>query len=160
MVVEFLTFSADQTEQVGANLAALLLPGDVVAMIGDLGTGKTTLARGLANGLKVKVPASSPTFSLINHLYGSVPVIHMDAYRLSSSNDLFELGFYDLPFEASVLLVEWEDRILDALPEDRITVEMSTIPDAADARRICIRTGQCEAANRINQLKGAHNFER
>lgn len=152
MDIKLLTVSATETEAVGASLAALLRRGDTVLLMGDLGAGKTTFVKGLAAALNVSSPASSPTFALISHLHGPLPLIHMDAYRLNSSSDLYELGFYDLPVESSVLLVEWADRVLDGLPETRITVEIASPSCRPDERSITIGATTPELNARIGRL--------
>ena len=91
--MEFITHSPEQTEAVGAALAKILLPGDIVAYRGDLGAGKTAFTRGLAQGLGCKEPVTSPTYTIVNeYLSGRIPLFHFDMYRLHSSDDLWGIG--------------------------------------------------------------------
>ncbi len=154
MSLTFLTSSAAETEEVALQLAHLLRPGDTIALKGDLGAGKTTFVRGIARALNADVPATSPTFSLINHLPGNIPIIHMDAYRLASSNDLYDLGFYDLAVDSAVLIVEWADRIIEALSENCILVEITPINADSDERHISISSAATPVMSRIDALKG------
>lgn len=107
------------TARFGARLAALLAPGDVVGLRGDLGAGKTFLAAAVARALGVppKVPVTSPTFTLVNEYPGGrLPVFHMDLYRLASPAELHDLGLREYYDGAGVCLVEWCDRFADLWP--------------------------------------------
>ena len=111
------THSPEETEALGARLAACLKPGDVVAYFGDLGAGKTAFTRGLARGLGIRQPVTSPTYTLVNeYLDGKMPLFHFDMYRLSSSDDLFDIGWEDYLTRGGVCAVEWSENVADALP--------------------------------------------
>ena len=116
------------TRALGRRLGALLQPGDFIALSGDLGAGKTLLARGAAEGAGVPdgEQASSPTFALV-HVYrgGRVALQHLDLYRLSGPADLFALGFDDLLAEPAATLCEWPERAGVALPADRLELALS-----------------------------------
>lgn len=118
---------ADAMHALGVRLGAALRAGDLVVLTGPLGAGKTTLTRGIGEGLGVRGPVSSPTFVLARthpSLVGGPPLVHVDAYRLSSAAELDDL---DLDYEASVVIVEWGaglvDGVADSLLEIRITRE-------------------------------------
>jgi len=114
---------AAATQAVAARLAALLRPGDVVGLVGDLGAGKTTFVQGLARALGVPGPISSPTFTLVHeHARGRLPLFHWDAYRLAGPADLADLGWDEYLRAGGVVVVEWADRIADALPAERIDI--------------------------------------
>lgn len=119
--------SPSETLELGRRLGALLRPGDFVALLGELGAGKTVLARGAAEGAGVTDVASSPTFALVN-LYrgGRVALQHVDLYRLSGPSELFALGFEDLLAEAAATICEWADRAGPALPADRLEIALET----------------------------------
>lgn len=130
LVVE--TRSAKETEALGAAVAAALFPGACVALRGDLGSGKTVFARGVVHGLGVPeaVPVTSPTFVIISEYQGRLAVHHIDAYRLKGVKEIVDLGSRELFFGDEVSLVEWAERIEDALPDERLDVAMeSTGPD-------------------------------
>ena len=126
--------SPEETRALGRRLGGLLRAGDFVALIGELGAGKTLLVRGAAEGAGVTDAASSPTFALVN-LYrgGRVSLQHLDLYRLSGPLELFALGFEDLLAEPAATLCEWADRAGPALPEDRLEVRLD--PAGPEERR-------------------------
>ena len=137
--MEFLTSSPEQTEAVGEALAAHLHPGDVIAYYGGLGAGKTAFTRGLARGLGVCEPVTSPTYTIVNeYLSGRMPLFHFDMYRLSSSEELFDIGWEDYLARGGVCAVEWSENVDDALA-DAICVLIERTGD--DSRRITISGG-------------------
>jgi tRNA threonylcarbamoyladenosine biosynthesis protein TsaE len=115
------------TALLGGRLAALLRPGDVVGLCGDLGAGKTHFAAAVARALGVpeKVQVSSPTFTLINEYTGGrLPVYHMDLYRLGAAAELYELGLWEYYDGRGVCLVEWCDRFCDLWPEEALVLTL------------------------------------
>ncbi|MCD8332037.1 MAG: tRNA (adenosine(37)-N6)-threonylcarbamoyltransferase complex ATPase subunit type 1 TsaE [Oscillospiraceae bacterium] len=105
------TASVEQTEQAGAQLARRLSPGDVVALTGDLGAGKTAFVRGLAAGLGVSQPVTSPTFTIVNEYEGGrCPLFHFDLYRLEDEDALFDIGWEDYLSRGGICAVEWSER--------------------------------------------------
>ncbi|HUJ24421.1 MAG TPA: tRNA (adenosine(37)-N6)-threonylcarbamoyltransferase complex ATPase subunit type 1 TsaE [Myxococcales bacterium] len=122
----------DATRALGRKLGALLMPGDFVALIGELGAGKTALVKAIAEGARA-APASSPTFALVNvYEGGRVRLQHLDLYRLAGPADLFALGFDDLLREPAATLCEWADKATAALPADRLEIALAHA--GADAR--------------------------
>jgi tRNA threonylcarbamoyladenosine biosynthesis protein TsaE len=128
------TDSVDATRAVAAALAPLLEPGDVISLVGDLGAGKTAFAQGLARGLGVEGPVTSPTFTIVQEYEGRVPVAHVDVYRLERVQDLYDLGFDELIDNGRVTIVEWGDLVAPALPPDHLVVRIE--PGAADSERV------------------------
>jgi tRNA threonylcarbamoyladenosine biosynthesis protein TsaE len=112
-------WSADEmaTKAIGAAVAGLLEPGDVVGLAGDLGAGKTRLVQGAADALGADGPVLSPTFMLVREYDGDPPIHHVDAYRLSGPLELEDLGLEDVLATDAVVFVEWADRVAAALPE-------------------------------------------
>jgi tRNA threonylcarbamoyladenosine biosynthesis protein TsaE len=135
-MIRTLTTAATATENVGAALGALLGPGDLVVLAGDLGAGKTTLAKGIARGLGVEEPVTSPTFAIVQQYDGRVPVAHADVYRLVTFGELEDLALDEL-LEDHVVLVEWGDAVSDALPSDRLEVRLGLGP-GRDERSITV----------------------
>jgi tRNA threonylcarbamoyladenosine biosynthesis protein TsaE len=121
------TASADDTREVGTKLAPMLEPGDVVVLCGDLGAGKTTLVQGVARGLGVAQPVTSPTFTLVKEYDGRVPLTHADVYRLERVQDVVDLGLEE---SDGVVFIEWGDVVEDLFPTDRLRVELTTRWDA------------------------------
>jgi len=143
------TTSAEQTRQLAAGLAPLLAPGDFVALIGPLGAGKTCFVQGLAAGLGVEGQVRSPSFVLMRVHRGSVTLCHADAYRLDSAEELLDLGFDDW-LDDCVVALEWADRAQEALPAERIEVDISY---DNDGRRIVLRGIGQRPASILEQLK-------
>ena len=143
--MEFITHSAAETEALGAKLAAVLQPGDVIAYLGDLGAGKTAFTRGLARGLGIAEAVTSPTYTLVNeYLDGRLPLFHFDMYRLSDADELFDLGWEDYLARRGVCAVEWSENVWEAL-ENPITVQIRTDADDEALRRITITGGRSNA---------------
>jgi tRNA threonylcarbamoyladenosine biosynthesis protein TsaE len=119
------TSSAQETVDLGRRIASHLRAGDVVALVGNLGAGKTQLTRGLAAGLGADPrQVASPTFVLMSEYEAPVPVVHIDAYRIQSLADLESIGFTPELLEKSVTVVEWADRIAGELPADHLRIEL------------------------------------
>ena len=117
------TADASSTQALAEAIAAAFLPGDVVALSGELGAGKTCFVQGAARGLDIEVPVTSPTFVLIRQYRGRLPIVHADVYRLNRMQDVFDLG--DEVFAPDVVtFVEWGDAIASVLPSDRLDVEI------------------------------------
>lgn len=106
------------TEEFGIKLASTLEPGDIVALIGDLGTGKTTLTKYIAKGFGVTETIDSPTFNIVKeHKSGRLPLFHFDVYRLSSGDELLDIGADEYFYAAGVCIIEWADVVADVVPE-------------------------------------------
>jgi tRNA threonylcarbamoyladenosine biosynthesis protein TsaE len=122
--VRLLTSGPDQTRDVGAAIAELLRPGDVVALSGELGAGKTCLVQGAAGRLGVQERVTSPTFVLVR-LYDEArpPVVHCDVYRLDTLRDVYDLGDEVLAPDV-VTFVEWADAVTPMLPDDRLEIDL------------------------------------
>ncbi len=129
----FTTDDAGETDRAGELLAACLKPGDVVALAGDLGAGKTRLVQGLAHAFGVQGAVTSPTFNILLVYHGVLPLYHFDLYRLEHEGQLEDVGFYESLESDGVCLIEWGDRFPDALPEDHLLV---TIERDGEMRRV------------------------
>ena len=149
MTRNYQTNSAEETRTLASNLGAVLRPGDTLCLIGDLGAGKTTFTQGLALGLGLPPdePVNSPTFMLLaEHPGGRVPLFHFDVYRLPDSSALYDLAFDEYLSGEGVVVIEWADRITDALPPDRLDLVFSAV--SYETRQITI-TAQGERAKEI-----------
>jgi len=124
-MIELLLKSPSATRKLGRKLGEELAEGDFIALIGELGAGKTLMVKAIAEGAGIPEAASSPTFALVN-LYrgGRVALQHLDLYRLSGPAELFSLGFDDLLREPAATVCEWADKARDALPRDRLEIEL------------------------------------
>ncbi len=144
--------SPEMTQQVARALAGLVGAGDLVALIGPLGAGKTCFAQGLARGLDIREVVASPSFVLAKHYPGSPGFLHVDAYRLSSAQEFWELGLAE-QMEANVTAVEWADRVAEALPEDRIELRLQYAD--GNARTIEVRASTQRHQGVIRELEHA-----
>ncbi|WP_173327718.1 tRNA (adenosine(37)-N6)-threonylcarbamoyltransferase complex ATPase subunit type 1 TsaE [Eubacterium pyruvativorans] len=109
----------EDTKAFGRKLAEELEAGDILALIGDLGTGKTTLTKSVAAGLGVTEDITSPTFNIVNEYHsGRLPLYHFDVYRLESGADLFEIGGEEYFDAGGVCIIEWADLVAEVLPDD------------------------------------------
>jgi len=114
----------------GQQLGALVGEGDVIALIGDLGGGKTWFTKGIALGLGIDADSIvSPTFTLVNEFHGTHPLYHIDLYRLSTRSDIAAIGLEEYLPGNGVTVIEWADRWPDELPEETIHVELSIVDD-------------------------------
>ena len=125
------THSPEETASLGRRLGERLEPGDVLAMVGQLGAGKTQLTRGLALGIGSDGPVTSPTFKLVNEYEGRVRLYHIDAYRLHGADDLLALGCDEFFDGAGAAAVEWADRITAALPAEHLRIDIAIAGPAA-----------------------------
>jgi len=123
----------EETEGLGRKLGAMLFPGAVIALIGQLGAGKTHFTRAIAEGLGVRNPASvnSPTFVLIQEYPARLPIYHFDAYRLKTSREFAELGAEEYFRGDGVCIVEWADRVPDSMPEERLEIAIRITGETA-----------------------------
>src|SRR5512138_3137915 len=135
----FRVATAEETRALGARIATLLAPGDLVVLTGPLGAGKTTLVQGIAEGLKVRGPITSPTFVIARvhpSLCDGPALVHVDAYRLGGRLEVDDLDL-DASLEESVTVVEWGEDLVEALAEDRLEIEITLSP-AGDERTLRI----------------------
>src|SRR5438477_10067602 len=142
--------SPDQTQALGRALGQLLAPGDVVALIGPLGAGKTAFAQGVARGLGVPADArvASPTFTIVNEHRGRLTLYHVDLYRIGDATELDDIGLYEYLNGDGVCVVEWFDRVPEAQPPDRLEIRFT--PGAGDDDRLLVaRAHGPDAAPRL-----------
>jgi len=144
------TRSAAETQALGRALGAVLAEGDVVAVSGPLGAGKTCFIQGLARGAGVTDNVTSPTFIIHRQHRGRVPFHHIDAYRLCGGEALLEAVGPELFSEPSVVAVEWADRVADALPDERLWVDLRC---AADGRNVHVKADGTRARQILSALE-------
>lgn len=138
MQKEYIVNSLKETEELSKKISKSIKCGDCILLYGEIGAGKTTFTKFLLENLGVKSIVSSPTFTLLNEYTGKFPVYHFDMYRISSSEELYELGFEDYIdsknskfVETGLTLIEWPDNVKDILPKDRIEIEILKLGDSA-----------------------------
>jgi tRNA threonylcarbamoyladenosine biosynthesis protein TsaE len=129
--VRLRTGSPEQTRATGRAVAAVLEPGDVVILAGELGTGKTVFAQGLLRALGVEEHVVSPSFALVREYEGRMPVAHVDVYRLDRVQELIDLALDESAAARGVTVVEWGDRVARALGPERLEVRLDRLPVGA-----------------------------
>ena len=118
-----------ETQRIGATLAKQLQPGSILAFFGPLGSGKTSLIQGICQGLGAKIPASSPSFVMINQYPGKQTAYHLDLYRLKNIEELIDLGYEEYFYGEGICLVEWAEKAQKLLPQRRWEVELKIISE-------------------------------
>jgi len=151
MEIKIQSSSSEDTFRIGAIIGSRAEKGDIIALIGDLGTGKTCLTQGIAAGLGVDAayPITSPTFTLINEYPGRFVLYHFDIYRLEGSKDLEDMGYEDYFYGDGVVVIEWAERIRDILPEGVLSISLKYLNEHM---RELIVTGNEGKINIINNL--------
>ncbi len=138
--MEVVSTAAATTRAIGAAIASVLRAGDVVVLTGDLGSGKTELAKGLAAALGVTDRVVSPTFAIVREYDGRMPVHHLDVYRLGRMQEAIDLGIEEL-LDDGVVIVEWGEAVGELLPADRVEVALALgppDPGAEDVRAVTV----------------------
>lgn len=125
--MKYRTFSTEETEQIGFKLAGHLKPNSIIALNGVLGAGKTVLTRGIARGLGISGIIKSPTFTIICEYEGSLPLYHMDMYRISGDDEFEMTGGKELLTSGGVCVIEWSENIRESLPEEIISVTIRVV---------------------------------
>lgn len=132
------TYSAEETRIVGASLAPVLLPGDVISLSGDLGAGKTAFVQGVAIALGVEARVTSPSFTIVHEYEGRFPIIHLDVYRLDSFQQVIDLGFEEYLDPHSIVLIEWGEAIAPMLPRRHLDVDIRRAQDPSSEEERCL----------------------
>lgn len=134
------TNSAEETYELGEKIGQKAAPGAVYALLGDLGVGKTVFTKGVAAGLGVKEPISSPTFTIVQvYESGKLPFYHFDVYRISDVDEMEEIGYEDYFYGTGVSFVEWANLIEEIMPEETVTIRIEKdLSKGFDYRRITI----------------------
>ena len=137
----FVVRGTEEMAALGKRIAEHLEPGDLIALTGNLGAGKTTLTKAIAEGLGISEMVTSPTFTIVQeYRSGRLPLYHFDVYRLNRPEELFEIGYEDYFFGDGVCIVEWADQIRELMPDD--TTEINISYGESDQERICRITGK------------------
>ena len=127
----FQTKSTEETQELGKIIGSLVKPGDVIAMTGTLGAGKTTITQGIALGLGITENVTSPTFCLISEYEGRMMLYHMDVYRLDGSEDFINLGVDDMLYGNGLCIIEWSEKVKSELPKKSIHLDIAPQKDGS-----------------------------
>ena len=127
----FKSAGVDETTRFGERLGMLLSPGDIIALNGELGAGKTTLVKGIVRGLGVTDmrAVKSPTFALVHKYEGRIPIYHFDAYRLEDGEEMLNIGSDEMIYGDGVALVEWANKVLECLPEEYLKITLIAVSE-------------------------------
>ena len=137
---DFISHSAKETEDFGYSIGEKLKSGDVVALFGEMGAGKTAFVRGLARGMGFDGEVSSPTFALVHEYPARTMLYHFDMYRIDTWDDLYSTGFFDYLESGGALVIEWSENIENCLPENSIRIRISK--NSNENERIITMMGQ------------------
>lgn len=151
--MEFLVNTVEQTTELGIKLGKILNSGDVVCLTGDLGTGKTHISKGIANGLGITDHITSPTFTIVNEYdSGRLKLFHFDVYRVCDPDEIYAIGFDDYIFSDGVSLIEWANYIEEILPSDYLHIHIEKDLSQGEDYRKIIFTPYGEKYNYVKEL--------
>lgn len=147
--------SPEETRILGASLAPVLLPGDVISLNGDLGAGKTVFVQGVAAALGVDQRITSPAFTIVHEYAARWPIVHIDVYRLSSYQEVLDLGFEELIDPGAILVVEWGEAVAPLLPRRYLEVVMrrGDIDDSDLTRNLVFRPRGAEWVRKLEAMR-------
>ena len=142
---EYITENEAETIELGEKLAGFLKSGDILAVTGDLGSGKTALVKGIARGLSIREHITSPTFTLVHSYTGpSATLHHFDVYRISGEDELFDIGFEEYLYGGDICVIEWADLIRPLLPPYTKWISLERTRNGTDQRKISYREAEAK----------------
>lgn len=151
--MEFFVESIDQTMNIGRQIGRLSNPGDIICLIGDLGTGKTHLTKGIAEGLDIHEHITSPTFNIVNEYDGRLKFYHFDVYRVNDPDEIAALGFDEYIFSQGVSVIEWANYIEELIPDEHLTITIEKVNNENENLRKIILKNFGERYNYIKEIK-------
>lgn len=154
----FISQNPKETIQLGKKLGSLLQESDLIALNGDLGSGKTLLIQGIVSGLKCKNQVLSPSFSLIKEYSGRKPIYHFDLYRLTRPEEIEELGYEEYFYGKGITLIEWANKIEKYLPESFLSIKISMNEKNYFFRKITLESIGIKYRKIIEELKNFDHF--
>ncbi|ADL13581.1 tRNA (adenosine(37)-N6)-threonylcarbamoyltransferase complex ATPase subunit type 1 TsaE [Acetohalobium arabaticum] len=149
-MLKLITEQPKETIELGAKIGELLNSGDIICLQGNLGAGKTCLAKGLLAGLEVEAEVTSPTYTLINEYQGRLPAYHIDLYRISDYKELYDIGFEEYLYGEGVTIIEWPDKAGPLMPDSYLNI---TIKSQGDNRLIKIIPQANKYISLVSELK-------
>lgn len=133
--MDFIVDSVDKTLEVGIQIGKSANAGDVICVLGDLGTGKTHITKGIAIGLGIEDNITSPTFNIVNEYCGRHKLYHFDVYRVNDPDEIEAIGFDEYIFSDAVSVIEWADYIEELIPEEHLTILIEKLPTMGENYR-------------------------
>lgn len=138
--MEYIVTTVEETYKIGVLIGSRVNSGDIVCLIGDLGTGKTHLTKGIAKGLDIKDHITSPTFTIVNEYIGRLKLYHFDVYRVNDPDEIAAIGFDEYIFSDGVSVIEWANYIEELIPPNNLSITIEKLPKLGDDfRKINIR---------------------
>lgn len=151
--MEFIVDSVDKTISIGTEIGKKANTGDIICLIGDLGTGKTHITKGIAEGLDVNDHITSPTFNIVNEYDGRLKLYHFDVYRVNDPDEIEAIGFDEYIFGDAVSIIEWANYIEELIPEDHLRITIEKLPDmGVNFRKISIKYNS-DRYNYVKEIK-------
>lgn len=142
---EFFTESPEQTINLAQKIGQQLQPNDIIAFTGTLAAGKTTFTKGLAIALNIDESITSPTFTIISEYEGKYPLYHIDAYRLQSGEDFYNLGIDDILYNNGITVIEWSENVLSEIPKSAIKISIEIVDN--NKRKITLQNWKYNPIN-------------
>lgn len=142
--------SEKDTEEIGKKLGKLVRSGDVLCLVGDLGTGKTTFTKALAKGLEIEDDVTSPTFTIVQEYEGRIPLYHFDVYRIEDVSEMEDLPYEEYFYGDGVCVIEWAEMIQEILPKDYMKIQIQYLKD--QRRKICFETTNAYYQKLVEEL--------
>lgn len=130
--MEIIVTTVDETYKIGKLIGSLVNSGDIICLIGDLGTGKTHLAKGIAKGLGIEDNITSPTFTIVNEYMGRLILYHFDVYRVNDPDEIAAIGFDEYIFGNGVSVIEWANYIEELIPPNNLTINIEKLTEYGD----------------------------
>ena len=152
--MEFIVDSVEKTMNIGRQIGSLVNKGDILCLTGDLGTGKTHISKGIAEGLEITDHITSPTFNIVNEYHsGRLTLYHFDVYRVNDPDEIEAIGFDEYRFGEGVSLIEWANYIEDLIPEEYIHIKIEKLPEMGENFRKITINGFGDRYNYIKEIK-------
>jgi tRNA threonylcarbamoyladenosine biosynthesis protein TsaE len=151
--MEFIVDSVDKTMNIGKKIGSLANSGDIICLTGDLGSGKTHLTKGIAEGLGISDHITSPTFTIVNEYEGRIKLYHFDVYRVNDPDEISAIGFDEYIFGEGVSVIEWSNYITELIPEEYISINIIKMPEADTTFRKIIIEYKGDRYNYIKEMK-------
>ncbi|MFP4641110.1 MAG: tRNA (adenosine(37)-N6)-threonylcarbamoyltransferase complex ATPase subunit type 1 TsaE [Chloroflexota bacterium] len=155
--LSIITHSPEQTQEIGSIIGEFAQPGDLLLLVGDLGTGKTCLVQGIAWGMGLPGYASSPSFVLAREYPGSTNLYHIDLYRLENLEEIADLGIDDYLYGEGVCVVEWAEKAMTLFPQEHLLIELEHLTENERKLRFQAKGQRCTEL--LNQLKEQWNYQ-
>lgn len=133
--MEFIVKNVEELNSLGIQLGKLCCANDIICLIGDLGTGKTHLTKGIAKGLEIEDHITSPTFTIVNEYDGRLKLYHFDVYRVNDPDEIAAIGFDEYIFGNGISIIEWANYIEDLIPEESLTINIEKLLDMGETYR-------------------------